>query len=180
MVTVVPSTADLLEQWAEQLVDVVNQALATTTGGAISRAFVSPGIPVLDCCPQLTVDVRALGFENTSPQSPVTVIGKRAATQSLQLATLVVTIARCSTGVTEEGAPQPIIPASTQQAIATVINQDIFAAWNGIQQAIMEGELFAAPCMAVYMDPAVPLPNSGGCVGWVLQLRPAISGYSPL
>lgn len=164
-----------LFDFADELLTVANQALATTVGGAIDRAFVSPTLPALDCCAQLTVDVRSIQFETTSPTNPLPAIGHRA-TNALYLAVLVITVARCA----------PVVGQNTLPSIADMetssreTTEDLWAIWNTLQALKREGLLFGGKCPALYIDPPVPLNAEGGCVGWVVSVRPAIDGYEPV
>ncbi len=170
------STPATVGEWAAQLLEVVNQGLAFTSGGSIGRAFVTFALPVLDClADQLMVDVRGVGFENTSPQSPLPVISHRAATQSLTLVTMYVTIARCVPNWDVDSPPN----YSDLQAAAFIMNEDLWVTWNQLIAKIADGTLFAAPCMGVALAPPTPLEAQGGVGGWVFSLQAAISGFTP-
>ncbi len=172
------SDVDTLYAFAVELLGVSSAALSTTVGGSIGRAFVSPTLPALDCCPQLTVDVRTLSLELTSPTTPITALGHRvgSAPGALILATLVITVARCTPTVQQNSLPS----VAAMQASARETTEDLWAIWNAIFALDRAGELFAGRCAALYLDPPVPLNAEGGCVGWVIPVRPAIDGYRPV
>jgi hypothetical protein len=169
------SDVTTLDQFAHELLTHANNALATTEAGAINRAFVSPTLPALDCCPQLTVDVRSLGVEMTAPIAPVPTAGHRVGGPQpfLILATLVITVVRCTPIVTENELPS----IAKMEKTSKETNQDLWAIWNAIATLKRDGQLFGGSCPALYLDPPVPLVAQGSCVGWVIQVRPAIDGY---
>jgi hypothetical protein len=180
-VSIVPSDVSTLGVWAQDLLDAASQAVATTVGGPIERAFVSAGPPALDCCPQLSVHVASLTVENTSPTTPVTAPGHRITTTGMIfLATLVVTVARC-VPISEENR-QIIVPPSPESLTrsAVEIDEDLWAIWNLVAELQLNGEIFGGRCKALYYDPPTPLATEGGCGGWVWNVRAAIDGYKPV
>jgi hypothetical protein len=68
---------DLCAEWLAALED----AVATTHGGAIDRAFVTNSLPAFDCCPQLTVHPGSLVYGETQPVSPPLQLGQRGTKQ---------------------------------------------------------------------------------------------------
>lgn len=169
-----PSTVTTLQEFATDLLAAAEDAVATTSGGAI-EGKITPGEPALDCCPWLSVHVASLGAELTAPSTPATAPGHRnRAPGMLMLASLIVTVARCNPSPTSSGQT----PTAAQlTAAALQVNEDLWAIWNEIYQRDAAGDLFNGSCPAMYLDPAVPLAPSGGCVGWTIQVRPAINGY---
>lgn len=167
-----------LHDYAVELLEACNEALATTPAGAIERAFVAPGTPALDCCPQLTVNVAGLGLENTSPTTPVTAPAHRLTTTGqFILASFQVTVARC-VHISEDNAQAIMLPSPGELTEdAKVINADIWAMWNAVAAKVAAGELFGGRCKAIYFDPPTPLETAGGCGGWIWMLRPSIDGY---
>lgn len=165
-----------LSEFAAELLEECTIALATTSGGAPDRTLISPSVPALDCCPMLAVDVRALGLEGTAPTAPGPVLGHRTFQGQLTLATLVATFVRCT--------PQPTggdLSPPTQAALTVVssqIQEDVWAVWNHLTNLVRAKELFAAGCMAVYLDGATPINEAGACAGWTVTVRAAISGYN--
>ena len=63
---------DLAQDYLEACVDALDTipTFAPALGGAPERSYVAPGLPALDCCPQLTVDVRAVQEDPRSPSGP--------------------------------------------------------------------------------------------------------------
>lgn len=170
------SDVTTLADFASELLSLANDCLSTTPAGAIDRAFVSPSLPALDCCPQLTVDVRSLTLEVTAPTTPLTALGHRLSVSqsALYVATLVITVVRCTPVIEQNSLPS----ITDMEAAATAANEDLWAIWNGVATAKRAGTLFGGNCPALYVDPPVPLPAEGGCVGWVIPYRPAIDGYA--
>jgi hypothetical protein len=169
------STVTTLHDFAVELLAHANNALATTAAGAIDRAFVSPALPAFDCCDQLTVDVRSIQTEMTAPITPIPVAGHRlqGAQGVLYLATLVVTDARCIPVAEQNALPS----MAAMQEAAQVLNEDVWAIWNGLINLHRSGQLFNGKCVALYIDPPTPVPARGGCAGWEIRVRPQIDGY---
>ncbi len=165
-----------LYAYAVEYLEACNQALATTVGGAIDRAYVTPGLPVIDCCPMLAVDVRSLFAEQTAPTGPPPVLGHRGVrTPAMWLVALVATVARCTPTVQQEG----VLPnADEMEASAREIDEDVWAIWNMLLQLKRAGELFGGACRSMYLDPPTSF-NSGGCAGWFFQIRVPVDGYRP-
>jgi hypothetical protein len=171
-------TVDELYQYASDLLDVSSTALLDTIGGVPTIAFVSPGPPVFDCCPMLSVDVRGLAQENTSPLAPAPVARKRVVTTGqVNIVTLVVTIVRCYP-LSEDNADlyQPPGLAALED-VARQCAQDAYALWHHIPLAIREGELFER-CPGAYLDAGQVIPQQGGCVGWAFPVRAPVQGYT--
>ena len=159
----------LAEDYLEACVDALDTipTFAPALGGAPERSYVAPGLPALDCCPQLTVDVRAVQEDPRSPSGPGS--GQRARYGARKNNVfLVATIVRCYP--TE-------VPASVtdMQAAAEQVDADGWALWNYIWNLIRSGE-FLTLC-----DDSSPelrqLTPSGGCSGWTLSMRVALEGY---
>lgn len=169
------SDANTLYEFAQELLVVAETAVATTAGGITDvRSFVAPSLPALDCCPQLTVHVQAIDMDNTSPGSPPTVLGNRVKLHSVNLVTFVITMVRCS--------PQPLtgvaLPSITDlETAAQQTSQDGWAIWQAVKTAVRAGTLWEGNCLAIYVDPAVPVPDNGGCAGWTITVRGAVQGY---
>lgn len=166
---------DLAAEWLE----VCRAAVATTAGGAIERAFVSPGAPAWDCCPQLTVHVGGPAEGDTAPLSPPLQPGHR--TQQVGIVPLVpltATVIRCVPISDAQG--NPPIP-SLLEASAQEIDEDIWAIWAHTRSAFHDGDLFASPSGSreLVFDPAFSDAPEGGCAGWQIPLRVAVGGYRP-
>ena len=177
------SDVGTLTDYAAELLDVCDDATASTVGGRVSeqpkgRAFVASALPALDCCPQLTVHVGGLQIENTSPTTPVTAPGHRLTTTGmLFLALYVVTVVRCQP--ISKGNRQIIVPPDPDelQAAAIQSDQDLWAIWNRVAAEHNAGNLFGGRCPTLYFDPPSPLLVEGACGGWEIPFRAAIDGY---
>jgi hypothetical protein len=161
---------DLYEQAASLLAacDALLGARAPAT------AFVSPSLPVFDCCPMLAVYVPALGEALTSPTSGALVGGHRRTFGRVNLTTLVVTIVRC-----DQEKPDNMLPdVAAKQATAAEVMQDVWTLWNGLYRLVDDGVLFEG-CGERYLDGARLINSSGGCVGYTITLRISLPGYDP-
>lgn len=141
--------------------------------GAPERAFTSPGIPVWDCCEQLTVHVDGVSESATSPGGLAT--GRRATFSRINLVGLVATITRCIPVV--GGTQLDALPEiEDMTAAAEQIHADGWALWNHIYNMIRAGDLFAL-CDEVFWDGLRAVQPLGGCGGWTLAFRVQLDGY---
>lgn len=154
-------------------------AVATTPGGAIDRAFVSPGPPAWDCCPQLSVHAGGPAEGDTAPLSPPLQPGHRPKVGIVNVVAMTATVLRCVPTVDEGGRfPSPLaIDAAAQETIA-----DVWAIWNHLLTAKRSGALFPGidgdpDQREMFLDPAVALNSAGGCAGWQIQIRVQLWGY---
>ncbi len=163
---------DLFTQ-AQALLAASIQALDTIPilspglGGAPERAYVAPGLPALDCCPQLTVDVRGVS-EDGPPFSGSGQKPRYGARKNQVL--LVATIVRCY--------PTEVPPDSTEmQDAAEQVDADGWALWNYLYNLVRSGDLFR---LCADTRPELrQLAPSGGCAGWTFSIRVEIEGYEP-
>lgn len=153
--------------------EAAEEILATTVAGTPERSFVCHGLPALDCCDQLAVNVGAIGEAATAPLTALGAGQRHRSPGRVNLTTLIVTISRCYPSVSDDGVPPS---AADQEAAAEALNEDGWALWNGLFR--QGGDLFAA-CDSVFFDGLVPLPPQGGCAGWVFQIRFELAGYDP-
>jgi hypothetical protein len=158
--------------FATTLLGVAQAATATTIGGEITRSFISPGLPALDCCPQLTVHIPAFAVASTQPAGPLSQ-GHKRTTGLVWIATYVITAVRCVPMPDEKGNPPSI---ELMEAAAEQVDQDVWAILNAVYQADRGGLVFAGLCSEVIIDGASPLDPSGGCVGWTIRYRASIPG----
>jgi hypothetical protein len=173
------ATLETLTDYANQILEVAGLAVATTSGGAISRAFVSTNRPALDCCPQLTVDLRQLLIEQTSPNTPVPAAGQRVKLRIVYVAGYVITVVRCSSiaDVAQDGLPR----MSSIAQVAAWTTEDLWATWNALREAWNDGSGFLdGDCKDFYLDPPTPVSQEGGCVGWEIPVRVWVDGYTAL
>lgn len=162
---------DLFEL-AEELLEACVDALDTipdylpTLDGAPTRAFVAPGLPAADCCPQLTV--HSVGV--IEDQLGAAVPGRSYMTTRMNQVTLAVTLFRCA------DMSQQIPPQSELVAAATQHEADGWALWNHLYNMQRNGELFPE-CGEVKFGQLLSMPPSGGCVGWTWTVEVALDGY---
>lgn len=158
--------------WAQQLLDIAVAAVATTTGGPITRAFVAAGLPALDCCPQLTVHTSGWGLLPTFATGALTP-GHRRTVGAVRYVRYALTVVRCSPTQNDKGDPPP---PSVQSDAAALINEDAFAIIDAVTAADYAGILFGGTCREFYFDGGNSLDPQGGCVGWVINYRASIDG----
>jgi len=169
---VVPSTVTTLSDYADQLLGVCAEALATTTGGVPDRVYVSPSNPAFDCCPFLSVVVAGLEEAGTSPIAPIEVIARRGDFGNIILAAYTIWSLRCAPTAIEGTS----LPSVTDIAlVAAQVQEDGWALWNAIRHAHADGEIFDG-CLGVHFDGGQPIPEQGGCVGWLFRIRASIEG----
>lgn len=167
----------------EEYLGACEAAVALTPGGAIARAFVSPGPPAWDCCPQLTVHAGGPVVGDTAPLAPPLQAGHRPALGIVNLIAMTATVLRCVPVVTQHGEttvlPAPVdISASAKETCA-----DVWSIWNHVLASKRNGTLFAGTDgdpdqREMTLDPAVALSPAGGCGGWQLQIRVQLGGYA--
>lgn len=164
-----------LENLAEEFLAACVESLDTIPtfepdlDGAPDRSFVSPGLPVWDCCEQLTVYVTQVVEEATSPLGLSS--GRRASFGRRDLVMLIAGITRC---IPTSGGDPP--EPSALQASATQINADGWALWSHLHNMVRSEELFTL-CGEVFWDGLRAVTPLGGCAGWNLQVRVALDGY---
>lgn len=171
------SSVSTVYDWAVELLAVAEAALATTDAGVPERSYVTFAVPVLDCPEQLTVDVRMIGTDVTSPTGPRQAQGHLTQYGHLvPIATFVITAVRCVPTVTEGG----IIPlASDLQVAAKVIDEDGWAILNMLTQVISAGTLWGGRCTTIQRPNGTPVAGQGGSAGWTFSLTPMLDGYTP-
>jgi hypothetical protein len=159
-------------------VELLDAAVLVLGTDAPTRAFVTVANPVLeigegDCgCDQLIVHATNITEAATVPFSLG--IGTRPRQDfRINLPGLTVTISRCVPTLDNNG--NPPAPADSQAA-AEQLSGDIWTLYNELWNMVRAGELFEL-CKEVYFDGAVPIPASGGCAGWRLNLRVQLEGY---
>lgn len=168
-----------LHALAVELLDASIESLDTiptfapALGGAPERSFVSPGIPVWDCCEQLTVHVTNVLDADTSPGGLAS--GRRNVHGKLNHVGFNITVTRC---VPTFGAtPMDELPLiEDMQAAAEQINADGWALWNHLYNMWREGSLFDT-CQEVFFDGITAVAPSGGCGGWLMAIRVQLDGY---
>lgn len=138
--------------------------------GSPERAFVSPGLPALDCCDQLTV--HAVGVLD-APTSPGGLAAGKRCPGRRPLAGMAVTITRCIPVISDDSTwPEP----SEMEEAAAQLNADAWALWNHLYNLVCADQLFTL-CGEVFWDGLRSIAPQGGCGGWVLNLRVSLDGY---
>ena len=164
-----------LYQQSQEILDACIEALDSIPtfspglGGAPERAFVSQGTPALDCCDQLAVTASPI---REAPTQPLEMgAGTRHQQQFRKnYVSWQITITRCS-----EIREIPM-PVAAQEAVSEQCSADAWALWNYLWNLTRAGELFTI-CGGVYFDSMNALTPSGGCYGWVLNIRAELEGY---
>lgn len=167
-----PSTLSTPYEWARQLLEVAQNALPATIGGPIERAFVSAGLPALDCCPQLTVHTAGHGLLSTAAPGALTP-GHRNVVGQVRYVRYIITLVRCAPVPGVKGKPPP---PEVQEEFAIIQNQDALAVIAAVNTAYKSGLLWGGTCREFYFDGASSLDPQGGCVGWLFNYRGSIEG----
>lgn len=173
-----PGTAASLHEAAAELLATAEAVLATTVGGPVARAYLSPGLPALDyMCDQIAVWTGAIGDETAGALSPTPVIGQRRRLAWIPLASITTMTARCiKTGKsTSKGYTPPTIAELTADAEKTM--EDGWALYNGYSTAIIQDGLLGGTCQDIKFTPMTPLDPQGGMAGWLLTLIVELNGY---
>ena len=156
---------------AQELLDVAEAALQTTDAGFTGSAFLNPGQPAFDVqCDFVCVWQSAtnLAVPATIPASQIFRTGPR-----VNLVTFNVTNGRCiHSGSLKSG---PTIAEKTGDAETHM--QDGIALWNGITDALADGELFQGVCSQLIVLGMTAYTPQGGIAGWNLVLQGQIDGY---
>lgn len=142
--------------------------------GAPGRAILTPGPPVFDCCPQLSVNA------NTTREAAAEPLGLAAGTrhrinQWKNLVGIQVWSARCLADAQGARAPTP----EALMAVSEQVNADGWALWNYLHNVNRPGSTdpIVSLCDEWYMDSMTPLQPSGGCAGWLVSIRAELAGY---
>lgn len=169
------AASDLYDLCREYL-DACASALELSPGGPIDRAFVSPGPPAWDCCPQLTVHAGGPSAGDTLPLSPPLQPGHRIEDGVLyNMVAMTATVIRC-TPVVREGSNQAP-DATGLEASAAELLGDIWAIWNHVATLKRYYGLWTPKEREVFFLPAVALNAAGGCAGWQMEIRVQLGGY---
>lgn len=135
--------------------------------GAPSRAFVAPGLPAADCCPQLTVHAQSLGEFYSSAPPP------KASDARINGVLLIATLFRCVPTLTESGDPPSM---NAQIAAGLQLDADGWALFNHLYEQVRTGVLFEK-CKPVVWEGFNALVPSGACGGWTVAVRVNLDGY---
>lgn len=175
------SPVDELYELCRETLEAANAALtADAPGGGIDRAFVSPGSPAWDCCPQITVHAGGAIEGNTAPLGPMLQPGHRVDQVAVvPLVAMTITVLRCAPVPEQSGQTVRLPSATSIEATAQKTLGDVWAIWHGLRRAIQDGTLYASESCSreVFFDPASPVNTQGGCAGWQIPLRVALGIY---
>lgn len=163
-----PDPYDRLTILAQDLLDETVAILETTPSGAPASRFLTPARPAFDC-EFVAVQVSRLTEDTTRPLE-VTSRKKRKHFGNIILATMLIYVVRCAPMMKGLSAPSD----QEKTLSAQQIQEDAWSIWNGVRTA--QDDLFDA-CLGVYFDGGLPIPESGGYVGWQFQIRVSIDGY---
>ena len=150
---------------AEAALDEI-PGFAPGLSGAPERTFVSAGTPALDCCNQLSVNAYTIREAQTGAGGLQA--GQRHRYNArINLVGVQVYVTRCL------NTPNDIPTPAEQTALAEQTNADAWALWNYM---FRQADLVAL-CDGLFMDAITPLTPSGGCMGWLLNMRLQLAGY---
>lgn len=172
--TIVVSTIDTLNQYAQEVLNTAEAALSLTDAGVPDDVFMSSSAPALDCCPSVSVYVARISEAPTSPLSPPEAQALRSTAGNVILVTYVITMTRCI-DVGMDGIPS----AEQKHAAAVAVQQDGWSVWNWIRDEILAGNIFDR-CTGVHFDGWTPIPEQAGCVGGIMVIRAMIPGIPPV
>ena len=169
--------ADLLDAAVDAL-DLL-PAEDTTLEGAPERAYVSPGLPALDCAQVVVWVAQAFEAGTDLPGGPAELAqGVRARTARVNMVTYRLQIARCAPTPTASGSRIRMPSVDGLEAASRQQAADLWVLWCGLHWAARDG-LIGAECSSIVLPPAQPLDPSGGYVGWTLTVMAQQDGYRP-
>lgn len=165
-----------LQTLAQLILDSAAEALDTIplfdAGllGAPDRKFVSPGLPVIEasCCNQLTVYVPNLSGNPMDASRPE--LGM------LNIIAFTIQISRCIPSGFDQMGNYKAPSVAALEAASAQLDADAWALWNHLYNLRSSG-LLNSLCEKVYFDGINATPPSGGCAGWVAQVRCELEGY---
>lgn len=166
--------AALLRDSAAEALDTVH-AFDATLDGAPDRLIVSPGPSVDDCCPQLAVYIMAFAAADTTPGGLAS--GKRHQFGMVNHVTFQIRSTRCiPTGFDPSTGQYSPPPVAALNAASRQLNCDGWALWNHLYH-LQASDLLLNLCDEVFFDGINAIQPSGGCGGWVAQIRAYVDGY---
>ena len=168
---------------AQALMDVCVAALDSLPDddaallGAPDRQLFTDGLPQYSGCDQISIFVTASGelpttTGNVSPSPSL----NRVRFGRVNVPSYAISAVRCRpTALSDQEEPSPAAYAiAAKQHMA-----DVWALWNGIYRAFVNGMLFSK-CDGITMEVAVADDPSGGVSGWVLIVTVPTDGYDPI
>lgn len=166
-----------LQTAMQLLLDTAEESLNTIPifapglGGAPERSYINAGQPAYDCCDQLTVNAWIIREAPTAAGLDMGI--KHRFDYRINHVGAQVSITRC---LDTDSLTQPP-PEADLQALARQTNADGWALWNHFWNEARAG-LLVTICDEVFFDALTPVQPSGGCAGWVLNLRLQLAGYN--
>lgn len=163
---------ELLDAASEAL-DAIPDLLDDTYAGAPERQFVSPGLPVIDCCELLATWVDPIAVAARSPQV-------LAADLQVTRPTFNLIVTRCIPMGRMEGSEYIPPTAAQLTAAAAQTDADAWAIWNHIWN-LLQAEpdaLIFSKCFDLIWNAASAQVPSGGCAGWRFSFTAGLDGYS--
>jgi hypothetical protein len=154
----------LAEEFLFACADSLNM-LSAPLAGVPDRAFVAPNL-VADDCEQLVTYVGGIaekpGSTDTHNQSWINQV------------TLVGRIVRCCFPMGTMDRPPT---AAEWAAVSEQTDADAWVLWNHLHNLIRAGSLFST-CPKQSWDSMRPIPVSGACGGWIVQVRAELDGFA--
>lgn len=167
------STVASLHETAQDLLDVVEEAVATTAAGFTGKVALVPGTPALDAeCNTIYVWAQGIADEQTAPFG-IAQAGQRRRLSWINLVALHAQVIRCLAS----GRTQNVPSAAQLSADARMVMEDGWAIWNAVSTAVRAGGLFGGPCSDVHFVGMTPYGPQGGMGGWTFQAQVALDGY---
>lgn len=177
MTVVDVSTERTVFDYARELLLACQEALATTRGGPIERAYVCPNALSLDCTSLLVIP-QTLTLAPAGGAVTRGSLGSGHAHQFgrvNQLGFLVVVARECIPATKSRVNPSAPKPEELE-GWAWTVSEDVWAIWCLLPRRMKEGALFGGPCMELSLDSATALATSGQIGGWQIALRATIPG----
>lgn len=117
-----PAVTDLYQLQSDFLA-ACETALASSPGGPITRSYVSPGLPAMDCPPEMAVYLGGPMEANTLPLAPPLQLGRRSIDDDkVNLIRMVACIFRCTPVPSNTGKPPS---AAEIEEVAKLTSGDI-------------------------------------------------------
>lgn len=164
---------DLYEK-AAAFLHASQQALAFTPSGPPDRAYVSPGQPAIDC-EQLVVWNESLSESQFLAGSGAESRAKAINRGGLAKATIRIQITRCVPLPKTSGGRVTWPTPAELDASALQIDEDGWALWLGLNDALKHGDLHEA-CSGAERLGAEKMPLQGGFGGWLFSYRIPLEG----
>ena len=171
--SIIEATLKTPYQYAEEVKELLEAALAETEEGAVDKSYVYWGRPAIYVgCDQLVVSGWNIGESNTVGQPSSG--GVRHIHGRVNLIGFLVTVARaCAPTFTDEGDPPTDADLS---AAGERMHDSAWACWTRIYQAANAKTLFEGKSRELFMDGLRSLDTSGTMMAFELEFRAEIYG----